>query len=109
AAARRHAADEKEEQESQSYFKSARTLNSSPRLTLSSEHFRVSYPARAARRDVETALRVLESARADVAHRLESASLGAVIPNTEVFIYETTGDFVGATGRPAWVAAATSG
>src|SRR5437588_4829581 len=79
------------------------------RLTLSSEHFRVSYPARAARGDVESALRVLESARADVSRRLESASLGAAIPATEVFVYETTGDFVGATGRPAWVAAATVG
>ena len=52
---------------------------------------------------------MLESARADVSRRLESASLGAAIPDTEVFIYETTGDFVGATGKPAWVAAATVG
>jgi hypothetical protein len=52
---------------------------------------------------------VLEAARADVSRRLESASVGASLPVTEVFIYETTGDFVGATGRPAWVAAATAG
>jgi len=79
------------------------------RMSLSSEHFRVSYPARAARGDVEAALRVLEAARADVSRRLEGASVGAGIPVAEVFIYETTGDFVGATGKPAWVAAATAG
>lgn len=81
----------------------------SPRLSLSSEHFRVSYPARAVRGDVEAALGVLEAARADVSRRLAGASLASAIPVTEVFVHETTGDFVGATGRPAWVAAATAG
>jgi hypothetical protein len=31
------------------------------------------------------------------------------LPVVEVFIHETTGDFVGATGQPAWVAASTEG
>jgi SpoIID/LytB domain protein len=79
------------------------------RTSLSSEHFRVSYPARVSRSEVGAALGVLEAARADLTRRLESASVGAAVPVTEVFIYETTGDFAGATGKPAWVAAATAG
>jgi hypothetical protein len=78
------------------------------RLSLSSEHFRVSYPARVARREVESVLRALEAAHADVSRRLERASLGPVPSMTEVTIRETTGDFVGATGQPAWVAATTA-
>jgi SpoIID/LytB domain protein len=76
---------------------------------LSSEHFRLSYPTRVARRDAESFLRALESARADVSRRVERASLAAVLPEMEVFVYETTGDFVGATGEAAWVAAVTEG
>jgi hypothetical protein len=76
---------------------------------LNSEHFRVSYPARAARAEVEALLRTLEAAYADVAGRLERAGVGARVPLTEVVVYETTGEFVGATGRPAWVAAVTEG
>lgn len=88
---------------------SIRNPQSAIRTRLSSEHFRVSYPARASRADAEAALRTLEDAYADVSRRLEKASLGASIPLTEVLFYETTGDFVGATGRPAWVAAVTDG
>ncbi|MDQ5839535.1 MAG: hypothetical protein M3379_22385, partial [Acidobacteriota bacterium] len=83
--------------------------SAAPRLVLSSEHFRVSYPARVARGEVESALRTLEAARADLSRRLESASVGGGVPTVEVFVYETTGDFVGATGQPAWVAASTEG
>jgi SpoIID/LytB domain protein len=79
------------------------------RAFLSSEHFRVNYPSRVARRDAESFLRALESARADVVRRVERASLAAVLPEMEVFVYETTGDFVGATGEAAWVAAVTEG
>jgi SpoIID/LytB domain protein len=85
----------------------------SARLTLSSENFRVSYPARgasASRREVESALAVLEAARSDVRVRLNAASLA--LPSfgvLEAFAYETTGDFTGATGKPAWVAATTNG
>ncbi|MET0650680.1 MAG: SpoIID/LytB domain-containing protein [Pyrinomonadaceae bacterium] len=78
-------------------------------VQLRSEHFRVSYPARAARGEVESLVRTLEAAYADVTGRLERAGVGARVPLTEVVVYETTGDFVGATGRPAWVAAVTEG
>lgn len=90
-------------------FNAGLSLSAAPRLVLSSEHFRVSYPARVARGEVESALRTLEAARADLSRRLESASVGGGVPTVEVFIYETTGDFVGATGQPAWVAASTEG
>jgi hypothetical protein len=74
-----------------------------------SEHFRVSYPARVARGEVEAALRTLEAAHADLSRRLGDASVVVGVPTVEVFVHETTGDFVGATGQPAWVAAATDG
>jgi SpoIID/LytB domain protein len=82
----------------------------SPRLTLSSEHFRASYPARAARREVEAMLRALEGARRDVLGRLDGAGLSANgLGTAELYVHETTGDFTGSTGLPAWVAASTEG
>ncbi|HEX8421886.1 MAG TPA: hypothetical protein VF634_00650 [Pyrinomonadaceae bacterium] len=76
---------------------------------MSSENFRVSYPARgasASRREVEGALAVLEAVRADVRGRLAAASLAfPALGVLEVTVHETTGDFTGATGQPAWVAA----
>ena len=85
------------------------TARGSDRGQLRSEHFRLSYPARVARGEAEGLLRTLESAHADVSRRLERAGIGASVPAVEVFVYETTGDFVGATGQPAWVAAVTEG
>jgi stage II sporulation protein D len=81
------------------------------RLILSSEHFRVYYPARVvSRREVEGALAVLEAARGDVLSRLAAASVAApALGVLEVFVHPTTGDFTGATGKPAWVAATTRG
>ncbi|HLL72917.1 MAG TPA: SpoIID/LytB domain-containing protein [Pyrinomonadaceae bacterium] len=84
----------------------------SARLTLSSANFRVNYPARGARearREVEGALAVLEAVRADVRQRLSAASLASpALGVLEAFVHETTGDFTGATGKPAWVAAVTN-
>jgi hypothetical protein len=72
----------------------------------------VSYPARSAstsRREVEGALASLEAARADVRGRLAAASLAMpALGVLEVMVHETTGDFTGATGQPAWVAATTT-
>jgi stage II sporulation protein D len=81
----------------------------SSRRTMSSEHFRISFPARLARVEVDAALRTLESARADLLRRLQSASIDASPLNVtnELFVHDTTGDFTGATGQPAWVAATT--
>jgi stage II sporulation protein D len=96
---------------------SAAAASSSPsslapeaRLTLSSENFRVSYPARVvSRREAEGALAALEAARADARERLAAASIAMpALGVLEAFVHATTGDFTGATGQPAWVAAATT-
>lgn len=75
--------------------------------TLSSEHFRLSYPARLSLRDVEYVLQVSESNRADLFRRVSTAGVSFHLPTVELFINESTGDFVGRTGQPPWVAAAT--
>ncbi len=41
-------------------------------------------------------------------HRATAAGLQTRIPNLEILINETTGDFVGRTHMPPWAAAATS-
>jgi hypothetical protein len=52
-------------------------------------------------------LRVLESNRADLIRRVSTGGISFHFPTVELFINETTGDFVGRTGQPPWVAAAT--
>ncbi len=80
------------------------------RLSLSSEHFRVSYPSSTTRREVEMVIRSLEAARADMERRLTIAGLAlAGEPSLNVFIHETTTDFIAATGQPGWAAGASSG
>jgi stage II sporulation protein D len=92
-----------------------RPVSPSPRLpasraTLSSEHFRLSYPARVSQRDAEHILQTLESTRADLLHRISAASVSVEqLPSLEIFINDSTGDFVGRTGQPWWAAAATRG
>lgn len=82
----------------------------SSRAVLSSEHFRVNYPAGLSRGEVEDVLRTLEAAHADLARRLSAASLApSEAAPINVVIHATTGDFVGVTGQPPWAAAATSG
>jgi hypothetical protein len=81
---------------------------SAPRLSMSSENFRASYPAGVQRKDVVQALRILEEARADLSRRLTAGNVNVrSMANIELYVHQTTGDFVGATGQPAWVAAVT--
>jgi hypothetical protein len=79
-------------------------------LTLSSEHFRVRYPASCPRQDIESILRTLEANRSDILGRLGRVSVafsdGA--PH-EIVIHATTQDFTAATGQPWWAAGATRG
>ncbi len=77
------------------------------RKTLFSEHFRLSYPVSLSQRDVEYVLKLLESNRADLIRRVSTQDVSFQLPTLEVFINESTGDFVGRTGQPPWVAAAT--
>ncbi|MDQ3258603.1 MAG: SpoIID/LytB domain-containing protein [Acidobacteriota bacterium] len=85
------------------------------RLTLASEHFVVSFGMKSAtRHEVETALSVLEDVRADVLRRLAAASVRVPAQmkaegKIEVYVHDSTGDFVGAMGEPPWVAASVRG
>lgn len=77
------------------------------RQTLSSENFRLSYPAAVNRRDAEWLLGFLQSSRKNLIDRVVSAGLDARLPVLEIFVNDSTGDFVGRTGQPPWAAAAT--
>jgi SpoIID/LytB domain protein len=77
--------------------------------TLSSEHFRVSFPVQTPSSEVEAALRTLESARRDMFARLGPASISLPDTAVDVVIHETTQAFVASTGLPWWVAGVTHG
>ena len=79
------------------------------RRTLSSEDFRISYPTTVSQREVERLITFLQSSRKSLIARVAAAGITAQFPALEIFINETTGDFVGRTGQPAWAAAATKG
>lgn len=82
----------------------------SPRLlTISSEHFRVTYPSDIDRREADQVLNTLESARSDFSRRAAAASVSAYIPTLDIRLNESTGDFTSRTGQPWWAAAATKG
>jgi len=86
-------------------------LSEVPRfLTISSEHFRVTYPTNVDRRDANQVLSTLESARSDFINRANSASIAiGGLPTLEIRLNESTGDFTARTGQPWWAAAATKG
>ncbi|HEX3145679.1 MAG TPA: SpoIID/LytB domain-containing protein, partial [Pyrinomonadaceae bacterium] len=77
-------------------------------LIISSDHFRLTYPADVDRRDANQVLNTLESARADYLRRASSA-VSVNIPSLEIRLNESTGDFTSRTGQPWWAAAATKG
>ncbi len=86
-------------------------LDTNPKsLTISSEHFRVTYPADLDRRDANFVLTTLETARADFLGRANAASISiGGLPTLEFRLNESTGDFTARTGQPWWAAAATKG
>lgn len=75
-------------------------------LTISSENFRLAYPADVDRRTADQILNTLESTRHDYLRR-SSSRLN--IPRLEIRLNESTGDFTSRTGQPWWAAAATQG
>jgi SpoIID/LytB domain protein len=85
--------------------------NANPRfLIISSEHFRVTYPADVDRRDANQVLITLDSARADFLRRANAASISiGDLPLLEIRLNDSTGDFTARTGQPPWAAAATRG
>jgi SpoIID/LytB domain protein len=85
-------------------------IEGTQKSSLSSEHFRATYPAKTDSRSIENMLRAFESARADLLRRLEAASLRLAEPGPfEVVVHSTTADFIAATGQGGWVAGATRG
>ncbi|HEY0347824.1 MAG TPA: SpoIID/LytB domain-containing protein [Pyrinomonadaceae bacterium] len=78
-------------------------------ITISSEHFRVTYPADVDRRDADQVLTTLESARGDYLRRASAASIAVDIPILDIRLNDSTGDFTSRTGQPWWAAAATKG
>jgi SpoIID/LytB domain protein len=79
-------------------------------LTISSEHFRVTYPAGVDRRDANQVLSTLDSARADFLRRATAASISiGDLGLLEIRLNDSTGDFTSRTGQPWWAAAATKG
>jgi hypothetical protein len=86
------------------------TIGGTQKSSISSEHFRVTYPAKTDRRSIEIMLRTFENARADLLRRLEAASLRLAEPGPfEVVVHPTTADFIAATGQGGWAAGATRG
>ena len=77
-------------------------------LTISSEHFRVSYPATVDRRDANQVLSTLDNARADFLRRADAASVSiGDLGLLEIRLNDSTGDFTARTGQPWWAAAVT--
>jgi stage II sporulation protein D len=81
--------------------------NLSGRRSLASENFRISYPDSIEPKDVEQVLSLLESNRKSLVARVAAAQLSVRVPALEIYLAETTGDFVGRTGLPFWAAAAS--
>jgi stage II sporulation protein D len=79
------------------------------RFSLRNESFLINYPATVNRREIETLLRFLQSNRIALTGRIAGLGVAGRFPVLEIFINETTGDFVGRTGQPPWAAAATKG
>ena len=82
----------------------SRAIPISTTRSLRSEHFRVTFPKSLDSNEVTAILSLLESMRAQLLRR---AGGNVSFPSLEVVINETTGDFTGRTGMPAWAAAAT--
>ncbi len=90
-------------------FRPAAWHTPTTRQTLRSEHFRVNFPTTTNQHEVETLMRQLEADRRSLMTRIANVGISVQLPSLEVYVNETTGDFVGRTGQPAWAAAATKG
>ncbi len=77
------------------------------RRSLSSEDFRLNYPSTVKQSDAEDLLTLLQTSRRSLVSRITAAGLSLQFPALEIFINDTTGNFVGRTGQPSWAAAAT--
>jgi len=82
----------------------SRAMPVSATRSMRSEHFRVTFPKSLETDDVTALVSLLESTRTQLVRRTGGR---AALPSLEVIVNETTGDFTGRTGMPAWAAAAT--
>jgi SpoIID/LytB domain protein len=89
--------------------RSAAVVSPARFVTISSDHFTVTYPSDVDRRDADQVLNTLENARNDYLRRASPASVMINLPNLEIRLNESTGDFTARTGQPWWAAAATKG
>jgi stage II sporulation protein D len=86
------------------YFPSTHLEPQIRRISLRSEHFKVTVPQADQAQEL---LGFLESSRTEILRRASSSGVEPRMPNLEIVFNETTGDFTGRTGMPAWAAAAT--
>jgi len=77
--------------------------------SVSSEHFRLVYPEAIRKNEIGELLRLLEFNRTSLLRSVTAAGIVVRLPRLEIYLNETTGDFVGRTGQPWWAAAATRG
>jgi stage II sporulation protein D len=82
----------------------SRAVPVSATRSMRSEHFRVTFPKNLETKEVTALVSLLESIRTQVLRRSGGK---ASLSQLEVIVNETTGDFTGRTGMPAWAAAAT--
>ena len=82
----------------------SRAMPVSSNRSMRSEHFRVTFPRSLETNEVTALVSLLESTRAQLVRRTGGK---ASLPQLEVVVNETTGDFTGRTGMPPWAAAAT--
>jgi stage II sporulation protein D len=81
---------------------------SSKRVTMSDEHFRVSYPVNE-KLLAAHALNVLQAGRKRLLADIQSAGLSALErAPVEIVVYGSTAEFIQATGRAGWTAAVTT-
>jgi stage II sporulation protein D len=86
----------------------APVITTAARRQLSSTNFRVTYPAQINPGDAGHLLQLLEASRTALLTR-SALPAGVRLPFIEVFVNQTTGDFVARTGLPPWAAAASNG
>ncbi len=77
------------------------------RMTMAGEGLRLNYPSTVSQREAEGLLALLQTARRQLIDRVSAAGMSLQFPALEIFVNDSTGNFVGRTGQPPWAAAAT--
>ncbi|MFN2532179.1 MAG: SpoIID/LytB domain-containing protein [Pyrinomonadaceae bacterium] len=72
-----------------------------------SEHFQIRYPAGLHHEELALVIKLLELNREAILRRVRAAGIDPSLPTIDIFLNDTTGDFVARTRQPSWAAAAT--